>query len=295
MSVNRLSKPLLAEALGDDDDWTGLTDAAARRKRQNRLNVRAYRRRQALKSKTNIASTSESQNDISNVEMKTPIWIENQQRVVFISHLVGATIDKNGLPPLIPQGQPASSTAAYWDAHIGITFPLSQDHLITIMQYNTLRGCLANRRLLSVLGGAATNECTTAALHVLPFPTDSTCIPCTLCPTALQQQVPHEDWVDIIPHAVLRDNIIMALGCFDEDDLWSDIMGGLFEGFPDSEVEHRGVIAWSTPWLISGWELSEGFVKKWGWCLKNCEDVLEATNAWRRIRGDRPLMFMTTS
>ncbi len=32
----------LAEAVDPDDDWTGLTDAAIRRKRQNRLNVRAY-------------------------------------------------------------------------------------------------------------------------------------------------------------------------------------------------------------------------------------------------------------
>ena len=32
------------KAVDKEDDWTGLTDAAARRKRQNRLNVRAYRK-----------------------------------------------------------------------------------------------------------------------------------------------------------------------------------------------------------------------------------------------------------
>jgi hypothetical protein len=35
--------PRLANLENRDDDWTGLTDAAARRKRQNRLNVRAHR------------------------------------------------------------------------------------------------------------------------------------------------------------------------------------------------------------------------------------------------------------
>jgi hypothetical protein len=35
--------PRLANLVHSDDDWTGLTDAAARRKRQNRLNVRAHR------------------------------------------------------------------------------------------------------------------------------------------------------------------------------------------------------------------------------------------------------------
>jgi hypothetical protein len=32
------------KAVDKEDDWTGLTDAAARRKRQNRLNVRAHRK-----------------------------------------------------------------------------------------------------------------------------------------------------------------------------------------------------------------------------------------------------------
>jgi hypothetical protein len=32
------------QAQDREDDWTGLTDAKARRKRQNRLNQRAYRK-----------------------------------------------------------------------------------------------------------------------------------------------------------------------------------------------------------------------------------------------------------
>lgn len=34
----------LKQAVDSEDDWTGVTDGAARRKRQNRLNVRAYRK-----------------------------------------------------------------------------------------------------------------------------------------------------------------------------------------------------------------------------------------------------------
>jgi len=33
----------LRKAVDSDDDWTGITNAASRRKKQNRLNVRAYR------------------------------------------------------------------------------------------------------------------------------------------------------------------------------------------------------------------------------------------------------------
>ena len=68
-----------------------------------------------------------------------------------------------------------------------------------------------------------------------------------------------------------------------------DLLGGLWEGFSDSECERRGLIAWSTPWEISGWEVSEGFLKKWGWSLRGCEGVLEATNRWRALRGEEPL------
>jgi hypothetical protein len=35
--------PQQTEVRGPDDDWTGLTDTAERRKRQNRLNQRIYR------------------------------------------------------------------------------------------------------------------------------------------------------------------------------------------------------------------------------------------------------------
>lgn len=40
--VHRMSQ--LAEAIDPDNDWTGLHDAVARWKRQNRLNLRAYRK-----------------------------------------------------------------------------------------------------------------------------------------------------------------------------------------------------------------------------------------------------------
>lgn len=85
--------------------------------------------------------------------------------------------------------------------------------------------------------------------------------------------------------------MIRASGKFDEDELWSDMIGGLFEGFSGSEVERRGVILWSPPWHVSGWEISEGFSRKWGWCLKGCGEVLEATNRWRRERGEEPLVL----
>lgn len=102
--------------------------------------------------------------------------------------------------------------------------------------------------------------------------------------------MPHGDWIDSFPSPEGRDCLIRALGTFDEDDLWADCIGGLFEGFPDDEVGRRGIIAWSPPWDVAGWEMSEGFLRKWGWLFAHaCPEFLAATNRWRGDRGEEPL------
>ncbi|RSL51138.1 hypothetical protein CEP54_011559 [Fusarium duplospermum] len=278
--------PKLPEMIDEEDDWSGVTDAASRRRLQNRLNVRAYRRRKALelKEKATVDQSIKMESDI-------PCWVEAQQTIRLVPASAAAKANSSHAPliPRIPSSK--GSTDLIRSPKPRITFPLSSDHLIVLLQFNVLRASLANRELVSQLGSAPVTECSSAAEHVLPYPTNSGVVPPSLLPTALQQAIPHEGWVDIIPHPVWRDNVLLALGHFDEDALWSDIMGGLFEGFPESEIEHRGVIAWSPPWDASGWELSPGFVRKWGWCLRGCEDILTITNQWRQKRGDDPIVY----
>ena len=36
--------------------------------------------------------------------------------------------------------------------------------------------------------------------------------------------------------------------------------------------------------------MSEGFVRKWGFLLAGCADVIEFTNRWRDIRGEERLI-----
>lgn len=50
-----------------------------------------------------------------------------------------------------------------------------------------------------------------------------------------------------------------------------------------------GIIAWSDPWKKDGWEVTEGFAKKWSFLLKDCPEVLVATNKWRLTRGEELL------
>jgi len=76
---------------------------------------------------------------------------------------------------------------------------------------------------------------------------------------------------------------------FDEDSWHVDIVGGLWEGYDD--VEMKGIVAWSDPWSPAGWEVSEGFLEKWGFLLIGCEDMLVATNKWRALRGEEALIW----
>jgi Domain of unknown function (DUF3425) len=170
-----------------------------------------------------------------------------------------------------------------------IVFPLCPDHLITLLQFNALRALAVNRILIS--GILVTPlDCDEEVIHVIPYPTKPELLPSTLLPTTLQQTVPHGDWIDLFPCPEGRDRLIRAAGTFDEDELWADCIGGLYEGFPDDEVERRGIIAWSPPWSITGWEMSEGFLRKWGWLFKGLPGVLEATNRWRMEKGEEPFV-----
>ncbi|KAJ4288692.1 hypothetical protein N0V90_011929 [Kalmusia sp. IMI 367209] len=188
----------------------------------------------------------------------------------------------NARDPLFP-GKPRKSES-------DIVFPLCPDHLITLLQFNALRAMAVNRSL--ILGILVTPlDCDEETIHVLPHPKKPELLPSTLIPTTLQQTVPHGDWIDMFPCPEVRDRLIQAAGTFDEDELWSDCSGGLYEGYPDDEVERRGIIAWSPPWDITGWEMSAGFLRKWGWLVKGVPrsyytEVTEATKCGECLREE---------
>ncbi len=167
-------------------------------------------------------------------------------------------------------------------------FPLSPDHkLITLVQYNALRGMQTNVMILS-LQHELSLDCD-LALRVPALPYSIHERPPNLAPTLLQQTVPYPRWIDIVPHPQLRDNLILFHGQFDEDDLCDDLVGGLYDGYDD--VELRGMMIWGEPWAEDGWEISEGFMRKWGFLLTGCDSLLKATNRWRELRGERRLRF----
>ncbi|KAI0191064.1 hypothetical protein F4808DRAFT_444201 [Astrocystis sublimbata] len=267
--------PQLAEARNRDDDWTGRTDAAARRRAQTRLNTRAYRKRKAESKKAEGSSLVNRASETS--EALVECWDVERQTVSTVKTRLKQRYDAKS--PLLAD-KPKTR-------NFNLVFPLCPDNLITLLQYNALRALAANRTLMTGIYTTPA-DCNEEVVHVLSCPPNDRILPPSLLPTVLQQTVLHGDWIDWFPCAEARDRLIQAAGTYDEDDLWLDSIGGLFEGFPDDQVEKSGIIAWSPPWDITGWEMSEGFLKKWGWLFKGVPRAFEATNKWRVQRGEEP-------
>jgi hypothetical protein len=154
------------------------------------------------------------------------------------------------------------------------------------MQYNVLRATMTNLAILSLLDTLPIECCAARELiDLLPTP-DS--IPPNFRPTPLQLSVPHDYWIDAFPVPEMRDNLIRLQGTYDQDELCLDLCGGLYEGF--DEIEMRGMLVWADPWRSDGWEVTEGFVKKWGFMLRGCGSLIDATNRYRTSRGEDRLV-----
>ncbi|KIA75817.1 hypothetical protein HK57_00431 [Aspergillus ustus] len=119
-------------------------------------------------------------------------------------------------------------------------------------------------------------------------------LPAPLRPTRIQLTVPHHPWLDLIPFPKLRDNLILMGDALDDTRLCHDMSGKAVSLVPKKRAGlaagETGVIVWRDPWDPSGWEVTESFFRRWGWTLRECWDVFEVANRWRRVRGE-PALF----
>lgn len=151
-------------------------------------------------------------------------------------------------------------------------------------------------------------------VHPLPgYP-----VPDTLYPTPLQMSCAHTGWINMFPFPRFRDNLIKKGIDFIPEEMCKDLFGDIFpnnnesahsenvpeftlassftaEGADVIEFEDQGdftagrkcLITWDDPSRIESWEVTPGFVRKWGWALEGCQDLIEASNRWRESRNEK--------
>lgn len=249
-----LGRPQLVEMRAPDDDWRGITKASDRRRRQNRLNQRAYRRRHAQPADPSVN--------------RAP-WESD-------GYLFTTCPRRRALTY-------AFMELVYLQYTLRTPKPVSLPGLIRLNALNAL-----SRNALS-LGIPIDGLCRDELISPFNKPHGTskwTSCPESLRPTPLQLAIEHHPWSDLLPFPHFRDNIIQAVanGTLDEDVLCYDLLD--VTGKPHDEAV---LIVWGDPWDARGWEANVGFFRKWGWLLRGCAELVESTNRWRQKRGETQL------
>ncbi|EEU44049.1 uncharacterized protein NECHADRAFT_74062 [Fusarium vanettenii 77-13-4] len=256
--------PQLTELRAPEDDWTGVTKSADRRKRQNRLNQRAYRRRKL------------EQNDGKSVV--TQSW---------------------PLDGYLMVEDPQRRAVTYAFMQLAQMQYTLKNHRLTylpsLIRLNAANALSHNARTLGIpLEGLCSDEMISQFNAFGPKTLDGVIVkqnfPENLRPTQLQSTFAHHPWSDLLPAPRLRDNILHGIknDVFDEDELCCDLLSVV----SSRELDEAFLIVWGDPTDVYGWEVSVGFFKKWGWLLRGCPEMIEATNRWRQQRGESKIEFL---
>ncbi|THV54476.1 hypothetical protein BGAL_0026g00490 [Botrytis galanthina] len=300
-----------------DDDWTGTSDSAIRRKLQNRLNQRIYRQRRKASSKVPEDRENDSLIEAPQLQERSILGeAESTHSANPLSITTSLHDEKQSSQFEQPSNSSTTSSAdisikrwttgrvSRYQGFCGIRLMLATfeeearrnysmgsprtDQLLTLIQFNVFRALIRNTRTMG--WNLDWLDCTIDPLSPwldlsTKFVPGAHC-PQALCPTKIQRTIPHHPWLDLWPIPQMRDNLLLHAGSYDEDRLCNDLVefGGLMN-------EQSGLIVWGEPWDIWGWEVSETFLKNWGWALKGCEELLTSTNTWRAKRGEEALVF----
>lgn len=216
-----------------------------------------------------------------------------------------------------------------WVAKNHMLSPPSSDHVLVLIKFNIFRALCNNAIILGfpiemTMDDDSLSPFTNALSPFTPkskyeqhliFPESLLQIPQYLRPTALQCEIPHHPWIDLLPVPKMRDNLILAEDSYDGGELCEALckcqchtglvirffiftrqltprfsaLGGFFNS--SNSTAQNGLIVWGDPWDPAGWEITPRYLQRWAWTVYGCTELLTSTNHWRQRRGEKPLRF----
>jgi hypothetical protein len=161
------------------------------------------------------------------------------------------------------------------------------DELSLVINCNFMRAVAANAQRLHLdLSFLRSGAISTTLRHA-----SVASLPQTLEPVELQYLVPHDPIIDTIPHARLRYNVLDCImtGKLDAKCFSTCLRRSGTTVNIQGQALRSGLVVWDLSQHLSSWELSEAFIKTWGFLLGGCEDFVAVTNVWRKCKGERGL------
>ncbi|CAH0002472.1 unnamed protein product [Clonostachys byssicola] len=265
--------------LKPEEDWTGVTDPKMRRRLQNRINYRAWKRRQNMRLYANGFIDTSSTNEMSSIRLTS-------MTDKLISALCSSSL-------LNIEARMADFERAAVYAYTSLS-PRT-DLLFNLTQFNVMRGLFINMaaigyspRLFTDASGTVSG--TTISPLTIPGARPAvSSMASHLRPTSLQLTVKHHPWIDLWPFPTMRDNILSRGEEYDDTELCLDLVENYC-----GPSGMSGFRVWGDPWNAENWEISEEFLMKWGWVVAECSELLIATDYWRERRGEQALFRLST-
>ncbi|KAL5419981.1 hypothetical protein PMIN03_000197 [Paraphaeosphaeria minitans] len=274
-------------------DWTGVSDPTRRRRLQNRLNQAASRARRRTKKACGATQfpslpISLQPNSLAVQEERSESGSAEREERAVNQRSVCKCLCPNA-DPRVRIAMERFTQHAYRQYQQGVPNP---SHLHMVLQINVNRAFDYNATTI----GLALEHHEYDAIS--PFNKQGPLLghnyssqardwPESLRPTMLQFTVEHHPWIDLFPFPRLRDNILVAteqaMVC-DEDELCHDMCH-----YSGSTTPKAGLIVWGDASNPCNWEVSPEFIKRWGYLLSGCMELMEATNHWRAMRSEKTI------